>query len=179
MGLLLRPYSLGHDLRLTRQGNPLANSDTGTLLDLRDAALICHQGWRECERMPWDPLIRFKLWLWRRRARKCSFALDLATFTQYRAAGSLEFPPSGVARPSADPSDARIAGCPFILRLQQFLMIHLRLTEEQAWDYPLGLAKCRWGCYWEENGDWNIYNEGEAALDKYVLEQEAKGAAQL
>ena len=175
MGLLLRPYSLGHDLRLTGLGNPLHNSDSATPRQLSEAVLICSQGWRETERMPWDFLLSFKMWHWRRRVRvwQCKAETELARFIQYRNEGSLEFPPSGVIDPSR-PGGTKVAGAPFVLRLHHFLVMHLRLTEAEAWDYPLGLAKCRWGCYWEEYGDAALYNEMEASADAYARKMDAE-----
>lgn len=173
MGLLLRPYSLGHDLRLTGLGNPLHNSDTATPRQLSEAVLVCSQGWRETERMPWDFLLRLKLALWRQRCRGLNASAELADFIRYRNEGSLEFPPSGVIDPGR-PGGTKVAGAPFVLRLHHFLVMHLRLTEEQAWDYPLGLAKCRWGCYWEEYGDAALYNEMEASADAYARKMDAE-----
>jgi hypothetical protein len=99
-----------------------------------------------------------------RTEASAAFHVELAKFISYRIEGCLEFPPSGITKPGR--GEPRIAGCPFLLRLQQFLMLQFRMGEAEAWDYPLGLAKCRWGCYWEENGDWSIYNEAEAQFDK-------------
>ncbi len=173
LGLLLKPYSLGHDVRLTGLGNPLSDSDKATPRQLSAAVMICSQTWRECERMPWDPLIRLKLWLWRRRARGLDFKTELARFIRYRNEGSLEFPGSGVSRNNSS-GDCRVAGTPLVLRIQQFLMLHFNLKEHEAWDYPAGLAKCRCGCYWEENGDWQVYSEVEHSLDQYKAQEDAK-----
>ena len=173
MGLLLRPYSIGHDLRLTGLGNPLHNSDSATPRQLSEAVLICSQGWRETERMPWDFMLRFKLALWRRRCRGMDAKAELEKFIRYRNEGSLEFPPSEIQDPSRSGS-TKVAGSPFALRLHHFLMFHLRLTEAEAWDYPLGLAKCRWGCYWEEYGGSSIYNEIEASADAYARKMDAE-----
>ncbi len=181
-GLLLKPYSIGHDLRLIKLLNPLANSNQSSFAELNTAAMICHQTWRECERMPWDLLIRFKLWLWKRRRRKCDFLTELQKFIRYRDDGSLEFPPGGIA-PNDRTTPARPPGCPFLLRLYQF--IHREWNEADAkewdtpWDYPLGLAKCRYGAYLEENGCWEVYGELEAKIDASILEMEKKGAEQL
>jgi hypothetical protein len=202
LGLLLRPYSLGHELRLARLGNPLGELTKKAALSLGEfetrpilveAVLICSQSWDECNKMPWDPFLRFKLALWRHRVRKLlkfsTLTSQLSTFITYRDDGALEFTlsemPDGPGR-----GEARIAGCPAVLRLQQFLMIQFGLSEAQAWDYPLGLAKCRWACFMEQEGAVRIYNQAEASLDAYAAdedakietllrEQEAKGAARL
>lgn len=176
LGLLLKPYSLGHELRLTRLGNPLVSGDLCDPRELSEAVLICHQGWAETVDLPFDPLLRIKMALWLRRAKRTAFHEELAKFIQYRNESSAEFPPSGITKPGRM-SEPRIAGCPFLLRLQQFLMLQFRLTEAEAWDYPLGLAKLRWGCYWEETGDWSIYNEAEAQFDAAAAKAEQEAVA--
>jgi hypothetical protein len=173
LGLLLRPYSLGHELRLIRLNNPLAARDEASARQLAEAALICHQSWKECERMPWDPLIRFKLWLWKRRAKGFRLKTEVATFVEYREKGSREFPPSGIANPSS-PKRAQLAGAPFLLRLQHFLVMKWGLTDTQAWDYPYGFAKMHWQTVCEENGTFSIYNMEEALLDTAVAESKVQ-----
>jgi len=176
MGMLLRPYSLGHELRLTALNNPLADVDSGTAENIAEAVLICSQSWREAEKMPFDSLLGLKLWLWRWRAHKLDFRAEIKKFVEYRKAGTVEFPISDV--PEASRSPSRIPGCPFLLRLHQWLMLHLRLSEAEAWDYPYGLAKCRWACYWEQEAGLKIYNAHDEEFDAFVLEQEKKGAEQ-
>jgi hypothetical protein len=56
--------------------------------------------------------------------------------------------------------------------LQQWLILYLRLSEVEAWDYPYGLAKCRWACYWEQEQGLKIYNAHDAEFDAFVAEQE-------
>lgn len=178
LGLLLRPYSIGHELRLHRLNHPLALGQPCLPRQLAEAVVICHQGWAETNAMPFDLLLPLKMLLWRRRARRTKFPVELDKFLEYQSVGALEFPPSGITKAGRS-TEPRIAGSPLLLRLHQFLMLQLRLAEDQAWDYPLGLAKLRWGCYWEENGDWSVYNEAEAKFDAFVAEQEAKGKEQI
>ena len=178
LGLLLRPFSLGHLLCLIREGNPLAFGNDGKPQDLAGAVLICSQTWKELERMPFDPLIGLKLWIWRRRVKRMNLGRELAAWVEYREAGSLEPPLSQVAKPSQGPAP-RLPGSPFLLRIHQWLMLHLRLTEAEAWDYPYGLAKFRWCAFWEQEQGLEVYNEHDAEFDRFVAEQEAKGAAAL
>lgn len=183
LGLLMRPFSIGHQLLLQRESNPLAESNQAPPVKLIEAALFCSQTWRENEKMPFDPFINFKMFLWglRLRPRLRKFlALEMASFTAYRDAGSLEFPISDRPRPDSGASEPRRPpGTPFLLRLQQFLMVTFHLSEAQAWDYPFGLAKMRWLCHWEEQDGIDVYNHHDAEFDRYVAEQEAKGKEQI
>lgn len=188
LGMLLRPYSIGHELCLLRYGNPLAEGNESTPNQLSRAVLTCCQSWRENQRMIFDPLLSFKLLLWRFRRnvspalRKLTFQEELKTFTTYRDAGSLEFPLAEVVRPDRGPAP-RPPGSPFQLRLYEFL--HQRWTREDAkewrtpWDYPLGLAKMRWASHWEEEGGLEVQNHFDAERDRkemeFWLEQEKEG----
>jgi hypothetical protein len=87
----------------------------------------------------------------------------------------LEFPLSEITRPGSGPP-GRPQGAPFALRLHQFLVTHLRLAAEEAWDYPLGLAKMQWAAYWEEEGGLQIYNWQDAEHDAFVAKCEAEEA---
>jgi hypothetical protein len=111
------------------------------------------------------------------RWMRCDFQKELEVFAKYRLEGSLEFPPSNVLHPHAGPPP-RLPGCPMLLRLQQFLMLEFGLSESEAWDYPLGLAKMRFAAFWEQEGSFDIYNQHDADFDAFVAEQERKGAEQ-
>jgi hypothetical protein len=174
--MLLRPYSLGHELWLSKLGNPLWFSDYANPRELYEAVLICSQTWRQIDQMPWEPLIRLKLWIWKRRSRKMNFKTELLKFSAYRDSGQVEFPLSEVTEPTRGQS--RLPGCPFLLRLQQWLMLNLRLSEAESWDYPYGMAKCRWACHWEQEEGLRIYNAHDAEFDRFVEDQERKGQEQ-
>lgn len=205
LGMLLRPYSIGHHLLLIRDGLLESEPD---LPHLAQAVLICCQTWRENERMGFDALLDLKLWIWRRRIRsnvrrstsnaqrsmgaaplplgvgswklKVGSYLEsqLAIFRAYIESGNAEFRISDAPRAEAL-SSPRLPGSPFILRLQQWLMTELGLSEEAAWDYPIALAKMRWCAHWEQEGGLDVYNEHDAEFDRYVAEQEAKGQQSL
>jgi hypothetical protein len=178
LGLTLRPYSIGHELYLQREvSNQPGKAEEGLIR----AALICCQTWNECRAMGSDFFILLKLAIWRRRrkirASKFDFEKELATFARYRLEGSLAFPPSDVLRPDRG-APPRLPGSPFLLRLQQFLMLEFHLSEARAWDYPLGLAQMRYAAFYEEKGGCDIYNQQNADFDAFIAEQERKGAEQ-
>jgi len=180
LGLLMRPFSIGHKLLLVREGNPLAEDNDAPAEKLAEAALLCSQSWTQSARMPFDPLIRFKLWLWgirvRRLLKKQGVYSQLKAFVDYRNAGSMAFAPSDfIERPDSSngmkPRPPR--GTPPILILQQFLVSQLHLTDDQAWDHPYGLAMMRWQSHWEGEGCFIVYNEWDAKQDAFISKEEA------
>lgn len=173
LGLLMRPYSLGHELYLIREGNSFA-TNSPSFVDLPAAALICCQSWEENHRMPGDLLIGMKLALWKWRIRKMNLAQQALMFRQYQEAGSYEFPVSTIPKPDNKERKTRLVGSPFILRLHQWLMLTFRMSEAEAWNYPYGLAKCRWACFWESEGGLDIYNAHDQAHDEFVARMEAQ-----
>lgn len=175
-GLMLRPFSLGHELALVRSENPLSivsPGETVTREDLAAAAYICCQPWAEISGKTRSRfLFAFKQWAWRRRTRNLDFDAELAAFKVYQLQHSAAFPPSEVRR--AGVTYARQSGSPYLLVLHQFIVERLKLSEDQAWDYPLGLAKMRRQASLEEEGKIEIKNQQEADFDAYVAREEAK-----
>jgi hypothetical protein len=114
--------------------------------------------------------------LWRWRIKRMDAAAELARFLSYRNSGLLEFSHSEIIDP--DKTESRMPGTPFILRLQQWLMGEpCRLTESQAWDYPVGLAKMRWQAHGESEGCFQIKNASEAEFDAYIAEEMGKSGS--
>jgi hypothetical protein len=186
-GIPLRDYSLGHEVFLTRESNAftLDFDEHGRIReklpeifhgDLLEAVWICSSTWLECKQASasWSYLL--KLWLLKRKVKRCNIAREAAAFREYRNMGSLMFPLSDITDPRKP--TPRPPGAPWILRLHAFLVAQYRLTIPQAWDFPLGEAKMRWGQFYEQEGGLNIYSEADASFDRYIAEQEAKGAEQ-
>lgn len=171
LGLLMQPYSLGHELYIIREGNSFAGNSP-SFVDLSAAALICCQTWEENRKMPGDLLIGLKLAVWKWRIRPQNLATEAILFRRYQEAGSYEFPVSTIPKSNDKDRKTRLVGSPFILRLHQFLMVTFGMTEAQAWNYPYGLAKCRWACYWENEGGLDVYNAHDQAHDDFVARME-------
>jgi len=175
LGMPLRPFSIGHELALIREGNPLAETltDSQSIVDraaLAQAALICSETWAGIRSLHKDPWLPLKLLIWKLRTRNADQVEEVRAFNAYRNAGSLEFKVSDMRQAGQPP---RQPGAPFLLRLQQFLVVTMRLSEEQAWNYPYGLAKMQWSAFWEGEGGLALYNDHDAEFDRYVAEQEA------
>ena len=171
LGLLLKPFSIGHAVLLD---TPAASPSVA----LAAGVLICSNTWNQNRGMRLDPLLSLKTFCWelRRRWNRWNYTTEAALFRSYVQEGSLEFPPSEVVSPGQE--SGRAQGSPFLLRLQQFLMLEFRMSESAAWDYPYGLAKCRWAAYWEAQNSLAVKNADEVQFERYIAEQEAKGAAQ-
>lgn len=175
-GMLMRPYSLGHELQLLRESNPLVSGGGANAKreDLAQAVLICCQSFEECRRMHLDWFLPLKVWLWRRRVKRFPTEPHIRAFVEYRETGSLEFPLSEGLKPGR--STPRYPGAPFLLRLYQFVAINLGVGHATAWDYPYGLAKMQWAAYWEQEGGLEIYNWVDAEHDTFVARMEAEEA---
>ncbi len=195
LGKTLLPFSIGHLLWLYREDNPLLKptiearsllSDTPEALSA--AVLICSRTWAQLQNLR-GPIVALELFIWKRRVSRAArkypgpiagqayFIAQAAIFKAHLQTGSAEFQLSDLARPDRAPAP-RFPGCPFLLRLQQWLMIHFRLSEPDAWDYPFALAKMRWACHWEMEGGLEVYNDHDAQFDAFIAEQERQGSTQ-
>src|SRR5688572_32977901 len=83
LGMLLRPYSLAHELWLIREHNALVGVQPSGCPDtlkrelqrelqqaLPAAVLICSQTWAQLRTMRGDHLLGLKLWIWNRRTKQ-------------------------------------------------------------------------------------------------------------
>lgn len=181
LGLLLQPYSIGHELFLIREGNPLAFAlrpigHLATRPQLAQAALICCQGW-SANRDQWrDRLSGLKLRLWRWRTRKLDLESEVDAFVKYQSGGCLELPLSPTITDTKNETPSRLSGSPFLLRVHQFLTTKLGLSQPEAWDYPYGLGVIQWETWHESEGSLHVLNAAEAEHLEFVerMEKEEK-----
>lgn len=178
LGLLLRPYSLGHELYLLRQDNAVISEEPwkSDRADLAEAVFICANSFRQNERTAFEfrPWTAFKIWIWKRRTRKLNTPTELLKFVTYRNQGCLEFPLTEYVDPGASRSTPREPGSPFLIRLYQFLRFRLGMSHYETWDCPFGWAKQQFIAYWEAEGGLNVYNRLDAEHDKFVAQMEAE-----
>src|SRR6185312_5266309 len=119
LGLLMKPYSIGHDLLLIKGKNALVNYGESSFDELpagekhksvESAALICSMGWSEYTfqsdnllKKLWFRLqtwIFFRVWNYQKwgirlfgfSSRKPDYTKAIDAFRGYRKAGSLDFP---------------------------------------------------------------------------------------
>lgn len=165
-------YSIGHEIILQSQGNPLVtlteaefNELTITLqIDaIRRAALVCHHTWAGNS----QPERWLGLWSW--TIRNTDWPLEIAEFRIYRAEGSTA-PPITAPEFSDTPVDedapkGRSIGSPLLARLVNFLAARPSTLNPQPstnlMDYPLGAALFEYFASMEEQGRIHIENAGE------------------
>ena len=178
LGLRLRPYSLGSEILLLRQRNPLivlsgqqfsVFSPESQSRAVQNAVLVCYRSWAENQK----PEKWLKFWLW--RIRNLDHGQAAMDFSNYRNAGAT-FPtgPSEHAMQvlygDDDAKPARQHGAPFFCRLYNFISglpdREIRQFGESAWDFPLGLAQFLYLSHLEETGSARIENAKEAEEEK-------------
>lgn len=154
--LMMQPYSIGHELLLTQENNPLLlphleftnlPQQVQKLAIIR-AAWICCRTWKENLQNPFGRLFmaRWKFYNWR-----TDYALAIADFQNYRAAGST-FP--SIGKPDGD---GRIFGAPFLSRLLAFVGVN-------QIDMPLGMAQWMYFADAEAEGLCKVLNEHEQTI---------------
>jgi hypothetical protein len=171
LGLNLKPFSLGHELFLIREQNPLSvalgNNNVGALVAaLPAAALFCSQSFEEIHAMNSDRWIGLKMKLWNRRLKRFNFGKELAIFLEYRSRGTMQFPSEAPTNEKGRPF-----GAPLLLSLHQFIRRGTR-TDAEAWNYPYGLAMMHYGAWLESEGRLKIKNAYEAEHDRAFEEWE-------
>src|SRR2546422_376258 len=124
MGLSLRPFSIGHALLISDEGPPAPLAGPGdaagaTATALASAVLICANTWQQNLSLRTDPLFALKIKIWRWRNRHSDYIGEASAFRRYVEDGSLDLPISERGRSG----NSRISGAPFLLRLQQWLML--------------------------------------------------------
>lgn len=173
LGLRMRNYSLGAEVILSRQKNPLVIlsgtqfsvfTPNSQIAAIQNAALVCYRSWTENQR----PEKWLRLWQW--RIRKMDHGQAIEDFLKYRADGST-FPPatSEEARDvEGREKGGRLLGAPFLCRVYQFLTSlpdrEIRQFGETAFDFPFGFACFLYLTHLENAGAYQIENEKESQI---------------
>lgn len=175
--LPMLPYSIGHELILQAERNPLlaVPSDFNSIPDVLQraaifrAVLVCSRTWEENERCARWPF----LWAW--FAKRSNIPLAVAEFRTYRNDGSTCPYLSTLERNSP-----RSLGSPIMALL-------LNYAEDRygrkAIDMPLGYIAWKFYAHLEMDGACNVENEQEADIrqqieahqEQYRREQAEKG----
>ena len=165
--LLMLPYSIGHEIQLTQEGNALLapwdvfNSLTAgqQCYSVARAAQICCRTWRENQN---KPIGRWFLKRWRFYNRNADYALEIANFRNYRAAGST-FP--AIGKPDGD---GRVLGSPFMARLLAFAGM-------ENIDMPLGMAQWMYFATAEADGSCKVLNDHEQQVQSELEQIKSHG----
>lgn len=171
--LLMLDYSIGHEILLLREQNPLVTlspdgfsnlSRDGQKESIIRATLTCSQTWEQNKIPPkW-----MRLWGWAIRNRDRIQAI--ADWQNYRMSGSL-YPPTPdaesdvIANGDEDNRKGRELGGPFLARLLNFVSgLPERDFKGSAFDFPLGLATFLYFSEMEVKGEMRIENTKESEV---------------
>ena len=184
LGLLLKSFSIGHELILLRQRNPLVYL-TGEQFSvftpesqaraIQNAALVCYRSWNENKKP--EKWVRF--WQW--KIRRMDHGKAIQDFLNYRAAGHSSPPPPGPhakdVTAEEGEKEGRQYGAPFLCRLFNFVAAlpdrEIRVFGDTAYDFPMGLGCFLYLSWLEAEGRARIENEEEARLQKEYEELSA------
>lgn len=173
--LRLRPYSLGHEILLTRLESPfvcggLKNSEADLRAALLLAALVCSQTWEDACRSLHNPFLDLFLRFWRLRLRigKQNWSGDLIGFVNYIRAGS--WMPE-VNRPK---SGGRALKSPWPFRLAAILMRELNLSESDALNMSMARAAVYYAAIGDLEGMMDLFGAADQAMLDKVAELERK-----
>jgi hypothetical protein len=176
-------YAVGHELTLLYRRNPLVTLDDAEFSKLPPdekrtaiivAADVCCQTWAEYHALPTKSereAIDAKWKEWSAAISTADYALAIADWRNYRAAGSQSFPQEEMPNTGAE---FRYFGQPELASVFNFLQITCRLTEVEALDYPLGLARMRRQAYLESEGAIRITNHIDAEIARRKEKYEAE-----
>ncbi len=161
IGLRLRPYSLGHHLALRAYDSTLLSGQPPLYTDLILAVFICSQTWRGWQE--WKESWKFPVFLkvWGCCQRRFHVEQEAQKFAAYIADGET-CPEVNV------PANARTLDAAWESRLKLFLIRELRLTHEEAMDYPLALAWQDYCAHGEETGRLTLLSEADKAGLDYL-----------
>ncbi len=166
----LLPYSIGHELILVRERNPLlAPREHFNQLPIAEqikaivrAVQVCSRTWEQNKRP--DRWVKFWCWL----IRRSDFPLAIAEFRNYRDEGST-FPPIW-EEPGDGEDKGRKLGSPHMARLLDY---SLQVCGPAAFDAPLGAMQWLYLSSCEAEGLINIANEHERQIKEEIEQHQA------
>ncbi|MEN6533319.1 MAG: hypothetical protein ABFD89_06625 [Bryobacteraceae bacterium] len=143
LNLLMLDYSIGHELLLWQQRNPLAvlSRDGLAALDeheqreaVMNAALACSRPWHGL------PKTKAELAAWGRQTRRLKTEAEVDKFRAYRAAGSQTLPTRDIPKTGGAPF--HYFGSPEAAMLLLFVQpLYQDFGYATPFDFPLGLAR--------------------------------------
>jgi hypothetical protein len=176
--LPLRTYSIGHELLLIQQRNPLicltqeefnALPALEQIVALRRAVMVCSRDWSGNQKTE-----RFvRLWVWW-CDRTCNYPLEIANFRNYLAAAHQDFPPPNERADEVCANTkgyepmrtmrGRTYGSPHLARLMLFVesrLDSLGIHSKLVYDAPMALANQLYVTHLEVDGSCRVENHEE------------------
>ena len=150
-------YSIGHEIILLRERNPLivpdeTADDVKYIKAIIRAAMVCSRTWEENR----NPFRSFGMWSW--FVKRMDFNRAIQDWQHYRAAGV-----TGPEVRSASDGTGRALGSPHVARLLEFAM-----KIGGGFDTPFGLAQWLYYSAAESEGGCIIPNEDEKKTTEQV-----------
>ena len=171
IGLQLKPYSLGHHITLMSYDSSFARGMSPHFDDLILSVLVCSMSWSEWNewRRSWKLPIFLKVWGW--LMGKFDLRSAAKTFSEYIS--------EGCACPEvAVPASGKSLCAAWESRLKLFLVKELRLTHEQAMDYPLSLAWHEYSAHGELEGTLTLLSDADIATQDFLGSEEMQRLVQ-
>lgn len=190
--LPLLPYSLGHEILLLQQRNPLVSGSAQDFAKLSfddqrkalvRAVLVCSNDWKHNQK----PHKWMRIWRW--MLRNVNWDMELVEFQNYLIAASAAFPgPDPEAADICAKTDGytpqseargRAMGSPLISRLLHFVS-RLDLESfgvECIYDFPMALANLIYETALESDGAARIENQDERDTKEEMKAHRAATAA--
>lgn len=175
--LRLRPYSLGHEILLTRLESPFVQaspiSEARREADIRSAllvaALICSQTWEDACRTLHSPFLNLFLRFWRWRLRNTDWSAELIRFANYVRAGTW------MPEVNTPKSGGRALKSPWPFRLAAILMREMHQSESAALNMSMSRAAAYYAAIGDMEGTLDLFGPADQAmLDKLAdLERKA------
>ena len=165
-GRQLRPFSLSHVVLLNGMGSGFLDCEKARRSDFLAAVLICSRTHKQNAKALFggrQGFIRLVLWslLW----PNSRLVKERAVFKTYLA--------DYTTMPEHWDDGTQGAGfrCPWTFHFAMNLTSHFGHTMDEAWNAPVGLARCLYDVWAETQGDKSLISEREHKLSKAVNEQ--------
>ena len=173
LGLKLRSYTIGHELALISQGNPIVTYTEKSFSELpspvinfslASAVEVC------CARIPTIKV------LWAIMKMRCNFSEEVRKFREYRSSGSEDFATTRQPRTQGVPF--HYFGAPELATLINYVSVNHKMMIDAHFggtplNFPLGMAKMLYttslecdGLVWVENFQDVEFRERKEAYEK-------------
>lgn len=174
LGMQLRPYSLGHHTLLCASASPFITNGSDDMrsmhVGLVSGAFICSRGWRETHEWFGSWKLGFWFRLWGFFMRRADIAAEAEVFKNYVAEGE--------RRPDiSSPANGKMLVARWESRIKLFLIKELRLTVEEAMDYPLAMAWQEYCAHNEQEDRMTLVSDGQMDAVSFFQSEDGRRMA--